>query len=261
MDDLELISRRRFLVVAGAAVGLSVIGCPAGPPAEGPSTATPPTPSSPDRLLTRLRAPTKSASPGLNPLEFSSGRDGLFYVPRSLQTDRPAPLLVLLHGAGGSAGAFVGSWPEHAEAAGLVLAFPDSRDATWRQGGRDARFIDRMLATVSDRVPIDAQRIAVGGFSDGASYALLMGLTNGDVFKRIVAFSPGYLAASPPHGKPSLFVSHGTADTVLPIDRCSRVIVPLLRTAGYQVEYVEFDGGHRVLPEIRARAMEWLLKG
>jgi predicted esterase len=116
-----------------------------------------------------------------------------------------------------------------------------------------------MLTAVSDRVSIDTQRIAVGGFSDGASYALLMGLTNGDVFKRIIAFSPGYLAASPPHGKPSVFVSHGTADTVLPIERCSRVIVPLLRNAGYQVEYVEFDGGHRVIPEMRERAMRWLI--
>jgi phospholipase/carboxylesterase len=86
-----------------------------------------------------------------------------------------------------------------------------------------------------------------------------MGLTNGDLFKRIIAFSPGYLAASPPAGKPSIFVSHGTADTVLPIDRCSRVIVPMLRNAGYTVEYIEFEGGHRVTPETREQAMRWLL--
>jgi phospholipase/carboxylesterase len=125
-------------------------------------------------------------------------------------------------------------------------------------GGRDARFIDRMVTTVIDRASIDPERVAVGGFSDGASYALLMGLTNGSLFKRIIAFSPGYLAPSPREGKPRLFVSHGTADTVLPIARCSRVIVPMLRREGYDVDYVEFEGGHRVLPEIRERAMQWL---
>jgi len=33
---------------------------------------------------------------------------------------------------------------------------------------------------------------------------------------------------------------------VLPIDRTSRAIVPLLRNAGYTVEFREFTGGHAV---------------
>jgi phospholipase/carboxylesterase len=53
-------------------------------------------------------------------------------------------------------------------------------------------------------------------------------------------------------------VTHGIHDAVLPIDRCSRRLVPRLRRAGYDVTYEEFEGGHAVTPELRRRALQWL---
>jgi phospholipase/carboxylesterase len=44
---------------------------------------------------------------------------------------------------------------------------------------------------------------------------------------------------------------------VLPIDACSRKIVPRLRRAGYDVAYHEFDGGHAYPPEIVRQARRW----
>jgi phospholipase/carboxylesterase len=55
-------------------------------------------------------------------------------------------------------------------------------------------------------------------------------------------------------GAPRFFVSHGTRDGVLPIERCSRRIVPQLERMGYGVTYREFDGGHTVPPEIALEA-------
>lgn len=54
-----------------------------------------------------------------------------------------------------------------------------------------------------------------------------------------------------------MFISHGTADEVLPIDRCSRRIVPALRQRGYDIRYDEFEGGHEVPAPITAEAMTW----
>ena len=51
--------------------------------------------------------------------------------------------------------------------------------------------------------------------------------------------------------------AHGTHDAVLPIDRCSRRLVPELRRAGYEVEYEEFDGPHTVPPAIARAAVRW----
>lgn len=108
---------------------------------------------------------------------------------------------------------------------------------------------------------MDPARLAITGFSDGASYALSLGLTNGDLFSRVLAFSPGFAAPADRQGAPRIFISHGTADAVLPIDRCSRRIVPRLEQAGYDVTYVEFDGPHTVPPEIQRAAVDWLAQG
>jgi phospholipase/carboxylesterase len=88
--------------------------------------------------------------------------------------------------------------------------------------------------------------VALGGFSDGASYALSLGLTNGDLFTHLIAFSPGFMAPGGEVGRPRCYVAHGTRDAVLPIDRCSRRLVPVLERAGYAVRYHEFDGPHTV---------------
>jgi hypothetical protein len=57
-------------------------------------------------------------------------------------------------------------------------------------------------------------------FSDGASYALTLGLTNGDLLDSVLAFSPGFAAPMVTHGAPRVSISHSDDDRVLPIDRC-----------------------------------------
>ncbi len=73
------------------------------------------------------------------------------------------------------------------------------------------------------------------------------------------ASSPSHPASPFPvrwSGGPSA-VSHGTADPVLPIDACSRQLVPALVEAGYAVTYEEFDGGHTVPPVVADKAFAW----
>lgn len=117
--------------------------------------------------------------------------------------------------------------------------------------------IDRALEWTLSRYVIDSACMAVGGFSDGASYALSLGITNGDLFTHVLAFSPGFMAPATQKGSPHIFISHGTRDGVLPIERCSRKIVPQLQRAGYDVRYREFEGGHKVLPEVAGEALRW----
>jgi len=72
-----------------------------------------------------------------------------------------------------------------------------------------------------------------------------------------IAFSPGFLAAPEPVGTPRVFISHGTADPILPIDACSRAFVPMLSEAGYEVMFREFDGGHTVPPPVADEGVRW----
>jgi phospholipase/carboxylesterase len=118
-----------------------------------------------------------------------------------------------------------------------------------------------MLEQTFASYAVDPGHVAIGGFSDGASYALSLGLTNGDLFSHVLAFSPGFAAPAGQRGAPDLYVSHGTHDEVLPIDPCSRRLVPRLREAGYAVRYREFDGPHSVPREIVADALAWFRTG
>ena len=124
--------------------------------------------------------------------------------------------------------------------------------------GPDVEALDLALEQTFSSYAVDPGRVAVGGYSDGASYALSLGLTNGDLFTHVLAFSPGFMAPARREGQPRIFVSHGKSDRWLPIDLCSRRIVPDLQRMGYEVRYREFEGGHVVTPRIGREAVEWL---
>ncbi len=200
---------------------------------------------------------------GFHALGLDTARDPLLYVPTSYQPGVPGPLVLSLHGAGGNAeGGFYPVQPLADEGGFLVLSVP-SRGGTWdavrSAFGPDVDFIDQALGWTFARYAIDSELVAIAGFSDGASYALSLGLANGDLFGSVMAFSPGFVAAAAPRGRPRIFVSHGTADAVLPIDRCSRRLVPLLRQAEYEVTYQEFEGPHTVPPEVAQAGVSWFL--
>jgi phospholipase/carboxylesterase len=115
-----------------------------------------------------------------------------------------------------------------------------------------------VLDDVFAHVDVDPVRIALGGFSDGATYAISLGIANGDLFPCIAAFSPGFVIRAAAHGRPRFFISHGRSDQILPIDQCSRVIVPQLRGAGYTVTFREFDGRHEMPADVAAEGLRWI---
>ncbi len=216
----------------------------------------------------RLRArPGESeasgSKPGVTPLRLRPQRDSLLYTPASAPD--PAPLVVYLHGATGNEQQGVRRLSALADEFGFLLLSPASEDGTWdaiRSGyGADVRLIDQALSKVFTQRKVDPRKIAICGFSDGASYALGLGLSNGDLFQAVMAFSPGFIPSGVEKtGAPRIFMSHGTKDQILPIDNCSRRLAPELKRAGYSVTFEEFDGPHAVPAEIARQAMEWLLK-
>lgn len=79
----------------------------------------------------------------------------------------------------------------------MVLISPQSQSSSWDviHGGYgpDVQTMDKALQSVFERYTINPQQCSIGGFSDGASYALSVGTTNGDLFSHIIAFSPGFM--------------------------------------------------------------------
>lgn len=241
--------------LAVAALVLFAAGCGGGDTAE---------PAKPPSLPAELSAQGRLAARPSQSVE-SPGEPGLrrldgarLYVPSG---DGAKTLVVTLHGAGGGSEEAIALFRPHADRAGLILLAPKSRGQTWdiAQGGfgPDVAAIDGLLEQVFSDYPVDD--VAVAGFSDGASYALSLGLTNGDLFRSVIGFSAGFVAFGQQQGVPRLFVSHGTQDSILPIGRTSRRGVPRLRSAGYNVKYREFEGDHEVPLGVVREAVAWLL--
>jgi len=255
--DLSAMLRRDFLSLAAAGAAGAALGC---------REPTASEPTHPSRLVIPHGHPGGTVALGKQYLGLDIFKDGVLYVPHSYRPSHPLPLVILLHGAGGTGEQWFGSYGQRAEDAGVVLLAPDSRFLSWDaisssvgEFGPDVVFINQAIYSVFSRVAIDRRRMAIFGFSDGASYALSLGLANGDRFPHIVAYSPGYISEAPRHGTPGFFITHGIQDDVLPITHTSRVIVPQLRLEGFEVEYTEFEGGHEVPQAISSAAFEWLL--
>jgi phospholipase/carboxylesterase len=225
-----------------------------------PSAAVQPEPA---RITARPGRGGGNCAQGEHRLRLGDGRTALMRVTPG-HGPRGKALLLALHGAGGGSRdglyAFRGGWSEP----GLVIVAPAAAGSTWsffRGTDTDLPYVDRSLTRAFARCRIDPRRIGVGGFSDGATYALTVGLLNGDLFRAVTALSPGGVLAENALGKPRVFIAHGTLDNVLPISRTSDVIVRELRSSGYRVTYRRFRGGHKVPPEISRAAVRWFLSG
>jgi phospholipase/carboxylesterase len=198
-------------------------------------------------------------------------RDAALYVPETIRADTPAPFLLLLHGAGGKGDDMIRRFKPQADRRGIILLAPNSAELTWdvalsmgHRGsppgfGRDIKRIDVLLNDAFARVNVDPQRVAVAGFSDGASTALSIGVRNVELFPATLAFSAGGIVPHWAGASGRVFFSHGTKDPILPIAIARDSLAPELRATGFDVTFETFDGGHELPNPVLERAMSWWL--
>eukprot|EP00456_Euglypha_rotunda_P062528 TRINITY_DN5261_c0_g1_i6.p1 TRINITY_DN5261_c0_g1~~TRINITY_DN5261_c0_g1_i6.p1 ORF type:complete len:254 (-),score=20.80 TRINITY_DN5261_c0_g1_i6:162-923(-) len=221
------------------------------------------------RPITPRSSSISSGLYGLPSLE--SKRSGLLYIPKSYKATEPASLILMLHGAGCEANHGIDPLMNYADKNNFLLVAPKSKESTWdcirhKKYGEDVVYIDKVLSYVFEHFNVNSRRIAIEGFSDGATYALSLGFANRDLFTSIMAFSPGYIFF--PSGTsvdtldakvltPSIFFSHGTNDQVLHIDYCSRRIAKNLTRCGFDHNYLEFKGGHTITSSCIDEALKY----
>lgn len=222
--------------------------------------------------------PALSAKPPAAALAAVEKRSGVLslaggafaYLPKGM-TGAPRPLLVAFYGAGGRPSDILKSFRADADRDGFVLLIPTARGATWdmildlqsRLGlemnvtpryGKDLKALDEALAELFAKVAIDPARIGVMGFSNGATYALSVGTANPQLFKTVIAFSPGPAFLGKFDTTQRIFISHGEQDEVLPYSY-TRAIVGRLRSRKAPIAFESFKGGHGVPKEIHAKGI------
>lgn len=245
-----MLSRRHLLASASVATLASVTGLDTAQAADG------------GRFSARPGQPEETLGPGEYVLSDNSGRRSLLYLPPSYDPARPAPFFLMCHGARGNGDGTLEQERAAADEHGVILLCPSTRQGTWDairgDFAHDFDALDALLNQTFARCAVDPERLAIGGFSDGASYGLTLGLLNGDLFTHVIAHSPGFIISQGWQGKPKVYLSHGRQDQVLPFDRCGAVIAARLEHEGYDLRFDIFDGGHTASPELRSAALRWL---
>jgi len=200
---------------------------------------------------------------GRHAVHFDEGREAVLVVPDGLDTGAPVPLLVMFHGAGGEANRVLPHLVPHARNRKFLLLAPQSMFVTWDivvgGHGPDLQRLDAALSTVARHFRLDPARLAFAGFSDGGSYALSMGVTNGDVASHVIGLSAGFMNTFTQAGTPRVFLAHGRTDRQLPIETSAHPHAKRLLDSGHDLTLQPFDGDHVIVPWVVARAVDFFL--
>jgi phospholipase/carboxylesterase len=213
--------------------------------------------------FTHARPRKSPLQQGRNFLGIAEERDAVLYVPAGLDQNAAVPLLVMFHGAGGSAEKVLPFLEEYAERNRFLVLAPQSMFPTWDivigGNGPDLERLNTALNEVASHYLLDREHLGFAGFSDGGSYSLSIGITNGDIVSHVIVFSGGFMSVFMQEGAPQVFIAHGLVDEQLPIETSGRAHAIKLKAAGYDVKYVEFNGNHSIQPPIVGLAVDFFL--
>jgi len=198
----------------------------------GGSAATSPARPSPGpvencRGLTGSAPSGTSPSPTIQSIDLTVDgklREYRVFRPPALDSTKPVPLVVVLHGAGFDGAGFetLTEFDDEATMAGFLAAYPTGCRQIWQYAGGgsklpDLHFISKMLDRVETNFRIDPARIFVIGFSAGAfmSYRLACDLSGR--IAGIVSVGGSMFADECRPGRPvSILEMHGTDDSLVP---------------------------------------------
>jgi phospholipase/carboxylesterase len=190
------------------------------------------------------------------------------YVPETWNGRAAMPLVVALHGGSGHGRDFLWVWLREARARGLLLMAPTSQDRTWSiMGGpdRDADPIREAVAGVAARYPVDRDRILLTGMSDGATYALVVGLREDMPFTHLapacgvlhpVLLADGRIGRL--KDRP-VYLVHGALDWMFPVGT-AQMMRQVLEVTGARLVYREIeDLSHTYPRDENPRILDWLM--
>jgi len=208
--------RPLLALVSAVALAVGLIACAGSSDSASPATTAPHTTST-----TRAFRCDPPAS-GHQTIEVD-GTTRTFEVGAPASYDRRVPMVLLLHGFGGSATEFgkdttglLGTGPRH----GVVVAVPQASGdpASWGIiDGFDAdqTFIDDVIAQVTSSSCVDPKRVIVAGFSAGSAMTGVYGCSRADRVEALVMVSGLPPAVCPKDHTPRVLVVNGTADPVV----------------------------------------------
>ena len=189
------------------------------------------------------------------------------YVPESVSSSRPSPLLVLLHGSRRNGLSLVERWKEIADQEGIILVGPDSTNSsTWQMREDGTDFLHHLIEQIKSARSINPRRVYLFGHSAGAIFALYMSLLESEYFAAITLhagamYPQDYSIINYARRKIPIAMFVGTNDPLFPLPAV-RATRDELNRNGFSVQLTEIrNDTHNYYgraPEINRSAWDFL---
>lgn len=214
-------------------------------------------------LLLASLALSAAAAPKLEKrkLEFG-GRKRTYHLVVPPDLTGPAPLVIVLHGRGGTGDAMAYIWRPTAVSEHFIVAAPKSLRDGWNLRDDPPQFFRDLVQDVARDHAIDPRRIYLFGFSSGARQAMALALSDANTYAAAVAMGGAVSEKSElldhAQRKVPLELLIGSEDDPEGI----RAVRDAMRTRGFPVKYVEIKdlphGYTSQMPQINQIAWDFL---
>ena len=115
----------------------------------------------------------------------SNGKQRAYYlyVPSTIKTETPAPLIIMLHGSNRTGVTLVEKWKDYAKKEGFIIAGPDATDLRgWGSPQDGPDYLHDLVEELKSKYPVNPRRVYLFGHSAGATFALEMSLMESQYF-------------------------------------------------------------------------------
>ena len=208
----------------------------------------------------------EDAPTGFVQLEEGESR-GVLLTPEEINPARNYPLFTVFHGAGRQDEMLVKACRGEPEARQAFFFVPRSVAPTWDLiaggDGEDFAFLEFAWDLIYRRYPIDPDAQCVLGYSDGASYALSLALSNPGFFDAALCWAAGFAvmdrnAVGLESRRTRVYLEYGTHDELFGFEEVALPMRERLERAGYAVEFSVDEGGrHWPSGDFQPQALDW----
>lgn len=199
-------------------------------------------------------------------------KDPLIVLPPGLDSQKPAPLLVLLHGIAEGAEGISSTWKDAAAERGAIIVAPHAGFKypegvpDWGPAQEAEKVVLQGIEFAKSKYKVDSQRVVIAGFSPGGKLALIIGMRNAELIKGVITYAAQYdpWLAKPPtnlskSSLPRIFLGVGDIDGMRPGNEQADID---FRHAGLPTKLVVYPNtGHEYPKELSVelpKALEWV---
>lgn len=162
------------------------------------------------------------------------------FVPKDLP--KAAPLVIVMHGTGGTPAQYEASLGYDAVAAHnrFVVAYPEGEHGTWNAGqtltyganSDDVKFLVSLIDDVDALERVDRRRVYLTGHSSGGWMAYRAGCERSDIFAAVAAVGSALLVRCRPSRPLPVLHIQGELDTNIPVSVAASSVEEMRKANG-----------------------------